>query len=75
MTATWRQPAKNVGTACRKGELRLHDTGGDIRFTTVLGHGLLRGKDVRALGLPYFDQALDLLPGRTPDSGYPALHL
>ncbi len=60
--------AKNVGTAAARAK-ELHDTGGDIRFTTVLGMAYSQAK-MYDLGLPYFDQALNLA-SKTPDSGFP----
>ena len=60
--------AKNVASAAARAT-EIHDIGGQIRFTTVLGMAYSEAK-MYALGLPYFDQALDLAR-KTPDSGFP----
>ena len=60
--------SKNVAAAAAKAT-EIHDIGGEIRFTTVLGMAYSEGK-MYDLGLPYFDQALDLAK-KNPDSGYP----
>jgi CHAT domain-containing protein len=60
--------SKNIATAAAVAT-RIHDIGGQIRFTTVLGMGLVQAK-MYDRALPYFNNALEIAK-KTPDSGYP----
>lgn len=60
--------SKNIATAASVAT-KIHDVGAQIRFTTVLGMGLVQAK-MYERALPYFDDALEIAK-KTPDSGYP----
>ncbi len=59
---------KNIATAAAVAN-QIHDIGAEIRFTTVLGMGLVQGK-MYDRALPYFDKALAIARS-TPEFGYP----
>jgi CHAT domain-containing protein len=61
---------KNIATAAAVAT-KIHDIGAQIRFTTVLGLGLVEAK-MYDRALPYFDNALAIAK-KTPDAGYPFL--
>ncbi|MGA8028396.1 MAG: hypothetical protein WB992_14730 [Bryobacteraceae bacterium] len=57
---------KNIATAVAVAT-KIHDVGAQIRFTTVLGMGLVQAA-MYERALPYFDNALAIAE-KTPDSG------
>lgn len=59
---------KNIATAAAVAT-QIHDTGAQIRFTTVLGMGLMEAK-MYDRALPYFENALAIAQ-KTPDAGFP----
>ena len=62
--------SKNVATAVAVAT-KIHDVGAQIRYTTVLGKGLIEAK-MYEQAMPYFANALALAK-ETPDIGYPFL--
>ena len=58
---------KNIATAAAVAT-QIHDIGAQIRFTTVLGMGLIEAK-MYDRALPYFENALAIAK-KTPDAGF-----